>query len=124
MYITTVNLFKDQIPEKSACLDSTTCMHACVLCLFTQHEMHSVLDQVLEALGGRGRGGGPLGEEAGSLGGVGWGLLGLLSGTEVGAPQPEGHGMQHGRPGAAVVEARRVDGLWCIEGSACSQTTR
>lgn len=93
-----------------------------VLCLITQHEMHSVFDQVLEALGGHGGGGGPLGEEPGSIGGVGRGLLGLLSSAEAGASQPEGHSMQHWGPGASVVQTSRVDGLWCVEGPACSPT--
>ena len=83
--------------------------------------MHSVLDQVLEALGGHG-GGGPLGKEPRGLGGVRWGLDGLLSGPEARAPEPEGYGVQHGGPGAAVVEACCVDGLWRVEGPACTPT--
>lgn len=46
-------------------------------------------------------------------------LLSALGGSKPGTVEPEGHGVQNGSPGVAVMEPGRVDGLGSVEGPAC-----
>lgn len=82
----------------------------------TQKQMHAVLHQLLLALVG---GLSPQwihSSRCRALGGGRGVLLSALCRSESGAVEPEGHGVQDGSPGVAVVQPGRVDGLRSVEG--------
>lgn len=82
----------------------------------TQQKMHPVFDRLLESprFGGAFR---RLEESRRNV------LL-IFACSKLGAAQPEGHGVQDGRPGVAVVEPCCVYRLWGVKSSTCEKDSR